>query len=92
MEARSKVYCVNCGEFHNYILESSIEKVTVRDVTFNYLEMRALCDRCKKKIYIPAINDRNYYERHKAYYEKLHDIFKEEENEYQGSYFQPILQ
>ena len=91
MKIRPKVYCVGCGDFRSYILESSIEVVIVRDVTFDYLEMRALCNRCKKQVYVPAINDLNYYERHKAYYEKLHDILKEKENEYQRSAVQSVL-
>ena len=77
MEVRPKVYCVNCGSFQNYLLESSIEEVDVKNVTFKYLEMRAMCSKCDKQVYVPAINDRNYYEWHKAYYEKLHEIFKE---------------
>lgn len=85
MEIRPKVYCVNCGSFHDYILESAIEKVTVRDVDFEYLEMRGLCHNCRKQVYVPSLSDRNYYEQHKAYYNKLHDIFEEDQNEHQRS-------
>ena len=58
----------------DYTLESSIEKATHREVEFEYLETRARCDICGNLVYVPAINDKNWYERHKAYYDILDSL------------------
>lgn len=74
MEIRQKVFCPKCYDKVNYKIESSVEETSVREVSFNFLETRARCVNCNEAVYVPAINDKNYYERHKAYYEKLDEL------------------
>lgn len=81
MDIRPKVFCVQCYDSEEYELESSIEVASVREVTFPFLETRARCKNCGQLVYVPAINDKNVYERHKAYYKALEEQMKNTKGE-----------
>lgn len=74
MELRPKVFCCKCYDKEEYNIEEFEEVASVREVTFTYLKTRAKCKACGTEVYVPAINDKNVYERHKAYYEKLKEL------------------
>lgn len=79
MTLRPEVYCAKCGVKVPYKLESSMEETSVQEVSFKFLETRALCRICGERVYVPAVNDKNVYERHKAYYAKLDELRELEE-------------
>lgn len=74
MTLRPEVYCVRCGVKVPYKIESSMKETSVHEVFFKFLETRALCRICGEQVYVPAVNDKNVYERHKAYYAKLDEL------------------
>lgn len=74
MEIRHETFCTNCYTKVPYHLAFSTEVASVREVTFSYEKTTALCDICGKEVYVPAVNDRNVYERHKAYYKELGEL------------------
>lgn len=74
MDIRPKVFCTKCYESVPYHVQTSIEEASHREVSFSYLETKAFCDICGEQVYVPAINDKNCYERHKAYYDRLEEI------------------
>ena len=74
MELRPKVFCCKCYDKEEYNIETFEDVASVREVTFSYPKTRAKCKVCGTEVYVPAINDKNVYERHKAYYEKLKEI------------------
>ena len=74
MELRAKAFCTNCYEAMPYTINTSREETTVHEVSFSYLETQARCKKCNNLVYVPAVNDKNYYERHKAYYSKLNEL------------------
>ena len=78
MQLRPKTFCPKCYESVPYYLRQSEKKISVREVSFSYLEIEAVCKECHNPVYVPAINDKNVYERHKAYYEALSNICMEE--------------
>ena len=53
----------------------------LQEVSFKFLETRAICRICGERVYVPAVNDKNIYERHKAYYAKLDELRDLEESE-----------
>ena len=78
MQIHPKAYCVHCGEMRKYRIKTEEVEVTVRDVTFTYPEHQAICKRCGNQVYVPAINDNNFYERHKAYHDKTKELIENE--------------
>ena len=80
MELRPKVFCTKCCERVPYKIESSTEETSVHEVSFKFLETRAKCRICGTQVYVPAVNDKNWYERHKAYYNKLDELKELEDN------------
>ena len=81
MTLRPEVYCVRCGVKVPYKLESSMEETSVHEVSFKFLETRARCRICGEQVYVPAVSDKNVYERHKAYYAKLDELKELEDHE-----------
>lgn len=77
LELRPKVFCPKCYDKEEYTIESSEEVASVREVTFSYLQTRARCKQCGELVYVPAVNDANVYERHKAYFEAIKEIRKD---------------
>lgn len=74
MTLRPKVFCTKCYEKVPYTLETEMREISVKEVSFSYLDTQAKCIYCATPVYVPAINDKNAYERHKAYYQKLEEI------------------
>ena len=67
MKKASTVFCVECGDFEEYTENSSRESVTVRGITFDYVEKTACCARCGQRVYVPEINDENVEAQENAY-------------------------
>lgn len=67
MKKASAVFCVECGDFEEYTENSSRETVTVRGITFDYVEKKACCARCGQRVYVPEINDENVKAQEDAY-------------------------
>lgn len=78
MQLRPKTFCAGCYESVPYRLESVTKEISVKEISFSYLEIQARCTECNSLVYVPAINDKNVYERHKAYYDALSKICMEE--------------
>lgn len=78
MELRPKVFCCECYDKEEYNIEESEEVASVKEVAFTYFMSKARCKICGTEVYVPAVNDKNVYERHKAYYLKLKEL---EEND-----------
>ena len=74
MQLRPKAFCPSCYDKVQYKVASSETTISVHEVSFSYQELIARCVYCGAAVYVPAINDRNEYERHKAYYEELKQI------------------
>lgn len=85
MELRPKAFCVTCNQKVDYRLESSMRDVTVRDVSFSFLETRAKCKICNTPVYVPQINDMNVRERHNNYYKKLYEMEAQNTNDCIGA-------
>lgn len=78
MLLRPKAYCVKCDERHPYTLHPIIKETSFNGIIFNYEDIEAHCKKCGSQIRVQALDDRNWYERHKAYYNKLQETFKED--------------
>ena len=71
---RPTAFCSKCYDREEYRTEVQDEVASVREVTFSFPETKAYCKACGTLVYIPAVNDINVYERHKAYYNRLKEI------------------
>lgn len=67
MDSNHKVYCDNCEEKTDYILESSDREILIKGVSFSFLETKAYCKQCGKLIYVPGVHDSNVYNRKISY-------------------------
>ena len=52
-------FCIDCSEYRSYTVRTHPETITVRDVSFTYMEERAFCNSCGKQVYVPEVNDHN---------------------------------
>ena len=82
MFVRPKGYCHHCGNQQPYKLKFIESETSFSGVPFTYEEAQAICKKCNTRINVPALDDRNWYEKHKAYYNKLHETFKEDKDEH----------
>ena len=64
---RKEVFCIECGDYKTFTIKTTREEITVRGVTFSYLEQTAYCSECGEEIYVPEINDINVQAREDAY-------------------------
>lgn len=60
-------FCIECGCKTHYRVSSSVEKITVRGVTFSYTELRADCEDCGNEVYAAEISDENVLSREEGY-------------------------
>ena len=60
-------FCVKCREDRPYVTFNSLQKITVRDVTFEYQELNARCLECGEPMYTSEINDINVARRERAF-------------------------
>ena len=67
MKERSTAFCTNCGCKTSYIVKSHLEELTVREITFAYVEHTAYCEQCEEEVYVPEISDENAQSREDAY-------------------------
>lgn len=74
LHLRPKTFCTVCYESVPYRLHTENKEVSVREVSFSYEELVANCDICGTRVYVPAVNDRNCYEREKCYIDKVKEI------------------
>lgn len=77
MQLQPKTFCASCYARVEYRLTTATVELSVRDVIFSYQEVQAFCKDCGAAVYVPAVNDKNVYERHKAYYEALTKLCEE---------------
>lgn len=63
----STAFCTECGCKTTYSLSSHLEELTIRGVSFNYVEHSAQCTKCRNKVYVPMINDENVQSREEEY-------------------------
>ena len=82
MLIRPKGYCPACNERRAYSLHPIIKETSFNGIIFNYEDIEAHCKKCGGQIKVPALDDRNWYERHKAYYKQVHETFREDQNEH----------
>lgn len=61
------VYCINCDKKQPYMQKAKTEDVTIRGVTFSYLEHTAYCTECGNQVYVAELNDMNVQSREDAY-------------------------
>jgi putative zinc finger/helix-turn-helix YgiT family protein len=67
MKGRSTAICTDCGCKTAYTVKSQLDELTVRDITFTYVEHIAYCEQCGQRVYVPEISDENAQSREDAY-------------------------
>lgn len=63
----NKAFCMECGRPVEYSIKSEVIELTIRGVTFSYVELSAYCRECGCNIYVSEINDNNAESREEAY-------------------------
>lgn len=81
MKGNSTAICIECGCKTAYTLKSTLEELTVRGVTFKYVEHSAYCTQCGEEVYVAEINDENVQSREDGYRKAAHLITISEINE-----------
>ena len=67
MKGRLTAICTDCGCKTPYTVKSHLEELTVREITFSYVEHSTYCTQCGKEVYVPEISDENVQAREDAY-------------------------
>lgn len=67
MKGISTAVCIECGCKTTYTLKSHLEKLTVRGISFKYVEHSAHCTQCGNEVYVPEVNDENVRSREDEY-------------------------
>lgn len=67
MHSSPTAFCVECGRKKPYSVTSTRETLTIRGVSFQYVERQARCQDCGELVYVPEINDANVKSREDAY-------------------------
>jgi len=67
MPNQATAFCIACGCKNPYTVSNSREMITVRGITFSYVEVSAHCHQCGELIYVPEINDANVVSREEGY-------------------------
>ena len=67
MHSSPTAFCVECGRKKPYSVTSTRETLTIRGVSFQYVERQARCQDCGEVGYVPEINDANVKSREDAY-------------------------
>ena len=86
MSNGSTAFCIECGCKTHYRVSSSVEKITVRGVTFSYTELRADCEDCGNEVYVAEISDENVLYREEGYRRAAKLITVAEVNELLAKY------
>lgn len=73
-------FCYNCTEKEPYYIMSRRTDVSVRGITFSYVEQVAICQKCDEEVYVPEVNDANVQSKEDAYRRAAHLITREEVN------------
>lgn len=79
-------FCIECGCKVPYSVKASRETITVRGITFSYVELTAYCQSCGEALYVPEINDANVRARENEYRKAAKLITVDELNEITGKY------
>lgn len=66
---RTTVFCISCGCKRSYAITSQKVENTIRDISFEYVEMIAHCTECGEELYVPEVNDSNVESQENAYRE-----------------------
>ena len=67
MANEQTAFCIECGCKVPYSVTVTRETITVRGITFSYVEMTARCKNCGETLYIPEINDANVKAREEGF-------------------------
>ena len=78
---RKEVFCIECGDYKPFTVKTTREEITVRGITFSYLEQTAYCSECGDEVYVPELNDINVQAREDAYRKASRLITVSEVNE-----------
>lgn len=62
-----KTFCINCDEKTEHKVRTRRVELTVRGVTFSYVENYAVCAVCGEEKYVGEVNDANIATREEAY-------------------------
>lgn len=81
MPNRETAFCIECGCNVPYSVSSTRETVTVRGITFSYVETHAHCKQCGELLYVPDINDENVQSQEDGYRKAAKLITVREVNE-----------
>ena len=79
MDLIPKEFCGKCYSRQPFYIREEQRTASVRGVGFSYPELYAVCKNCGDRIYSAVLNDKNIYERQKAYYNRI-DQIKEAQN------------
>lgn len=67
MKGSTTAVCIECGCKTTYTIESHLEKLAVRGISFDYVEHSAHCAQCGNEVYVPEVNDENVRSREDGY-------------------------
>lgn len=67
MKVNPTAICIECGCKTTYALKSTLEELTIRGITFKYVEHSAYCTQCGKEVYVAEVNDENVQSREDGY-------------------------
>lgn len=60
-------FCIECGERTAFVVATTQEKIERDGIHFTFPKKQAFCAKCREPIYVPEINDANYYAWHDAW-------------------------
>ena len=86
MTSNATAFCIGCSCETPYTVSSSRETITIRGLTFSYVELHAHCGKCGEPIYVPEINDENVASREEGYRKEAKLITVAEVNELLDKY------
>ena len=67
MPNQQTAFCIECGCEKPYAIKCTRETITIRGLTFSYVEMQAYCRCCGEPVYVPEVNDANVQARENGY-------------------------
>ena len=86
MPNQPTAFCIECGCKVPYSVTNTRETITVRGLTFSYIELHAHCLTCGEPLYVPEINDANVQAREEGYRKAAKLITKVELEELLAKY------
>lgn len=69
-----KEFCPLCYSKQPFDIREETREISIRGISFSYPELYAVCKGCGNRIYSAVLNDKNVYERQKAYYAQIDEM------------------